>query len=150
MKRLFSSVALVVALGCGPAPASESRPAAPSPSSELGRPRIVVLISLDTLRPDHLGIYGYDRPTSPVIDALGREGAVFEDASTTSPWTYPSHASMLTGLYPNRHAATYETSLHEKIPTLASILSRRGYATAAVVNALHLSKRFGLSNFESA
>lgn len=104
-----------------------------------------MLISLDTLRADHLGIYGYPRPTSPVIDALGREGTVFEDVSTTSPWTLPSHASLLTGLYPNRHGAIdWEAALDVSLPTLAATLSGRGYATAAVVNTLHLSERFGL------
>src|SRR6185295_18739201 len=59
-----------------------------------------LLISLDTLRPDHLGSYGYRRPTSPTIDALlAARGTVFERAFATSPWTFPSHASMLTGLY---------------------------------------------------
>jgi arylsulfatase A-like enzyme len=145
LRRAVKSIALVVALGCGPDPVTESTPAAPGPLSQPQRPRIVVLISLDTLRPDHLGVYGYDRLTSPVIDGLGREGAVFEDASTTSPWTLPSHASMLTGLYPNRHGAVdWEAALDVNLPTLASHLSSRGYLTAAVVNTLHLSERFGL------
>ena len=100
----------VLVLALGPSCSPEREPSG-SPSSRSGReprgvpPRVVLLISIDTLRADHLGIYGYPRPTSPVIDQLGREGAVFDDASSTSPWTLPAHASMLTGLYPNRHGA---------------------------------------------
>ena len=58
----------------------------------------IILISVDTLRRDHLGCYGYGRPTSPNIDALAARGMVFENAIAPSPWTLPSHASLLTGL----------------------------------------------------
>ncbi|MFQ5720585.1 MAG: sulfatase-like hydrolase/transferase, partial [Acidobacteriota bacterium] len=77
--------------GCGP-----SSVPAPSPSR---RPNIV-LISVDTLRPDHLGAYGYRRPTSPHIDSLARRGMVFDNAVSTAPWTLPAHISLLTGRYP--------------------------------------------------
>lgn len=105
------------------------------------RPRVVVLISIDTLRPDHLGVYGYDRFTSPVLDALAEEGAVFEDVSATAPWTLPSHASMLTGLYPMSHGVlTSRTKLPPGVPTLATIFGGDGFETAAVVNVVWLKK----------
>ncbi len=108
-------------------------------------PRRIVLISIDTLRPDHLGAYGYPRPTSPVLDAVAKQGVVFEDASAPSPWTLPSHASLLTGLYPSRHALTsHEVRLPESVATLASLLEAGGFVTAAVVNSHNLSSLFGL------
>jgi arylsulfatase A-like enzyme len=104
-------------------------------------PRVILLLSLDTLRPDHLGFYGYERFTSPVLDEIAREGVVFEDASSTAPWTLPSHASMLTGLYPLRHGVTSsKTRLPDGIPTLAGLLAPYGYDTAAVVNVEWLKK----------
>jgi arylsulfatase A-like enzyme len=110
------------------------------------RPRLIVLISLDTLRADHLGIYGSERPTSPVLDSLAREGVIFDDASATSSWTLPSHASMLTGLFPKKHRANSRRSgLPRRIPTLASLLSAQGYTTAAVVNSTWLSPKYGLT-----
>ncbi len=109
------------------------------------RPDIVVLVSIDTLRADHLGCYGYARPTSPAIDRLAAEGTLFEDAMTPAPWTLPAHASLLTGLYPSRHGLkAHDRYLPPKIPTLAQALARAGFVTAAVVNSHNLSPRFGL------
>jgi arylsulfatase A-like enzyme len=114
-------------------------PARPAP------PPRVVLVSVDTLRADHLGVYGYGRPTSPGIDALAREGILFEDVSAPSPWTLPSHASLLTGLYPTRHGLkAHDRYLPSTVPTLAALLGRAGFVTAAVVNSYNLGPRFGL------
>jgi arylsulfatase A-like enzyme len=114
-------------------------------SSRPSPPARVVLVSIDTLRADHLGCYGYGRPTSPGLDALAREGVLFEDVSAPSPWTLPSHASLLTGLYPSRHGLkAHDRYLPATVPTLASILGRAGYVTAAVVNSHNLGPRFGL------
>ncbi len=108
-------------------------------------PRIVILVSVDTLRADHLGLYGYDRPTSPTIDALAEGGVIFEDVTSPSPWTLPAHGSMLTGLYPSRHGLkSHEQYLPSRLPTLGSILSSNGWATAAVVNSHNLGPNFGL------
>jgi len=108
-------------------------------------PTNLLLISIDTLRPDMLGCYGYDRPTSPTLDRLASEGVLFEFAVASSPWTLPSHASMLTGVYANRHAMKSPGSqLPDEIPTIAEILSERGFATGAFVNSHYLSKRYGL------
>lgn len=111
------------------------------------RPRRVVVVLIDTLRPDHLGSYGYDRFTSPILDTLASEGAVFEDASSTSPWTLPSHASLFTGRHPLGHRViTYSDLLPETIPTVASLLRAAGLRTAAVVTSLWLERdTFGLT-----
>ena len=67
----------------------------------------IVMISLDTTRPDHLSVYGYDRPTSPNLEALARDSLVMQNFVTTSSWTLPTHASLFTGLYPSTHGAHY-------------------------------------------
>jgi arylsulfatase A-like enzyme len=109
------------------------------------RPRLILLVSIDTLRADHLGCYGYDRPTSPRLDALAREGVLFEDVSSPSPWTLPAHASLLTGLYPSHHTLkSHDRFLPTALPTLAMLLAREGFVTAAVVNSHNLSPRYGL------
>ncbi|MCC6765549.1 MAG: sulfatase [Deltaproteobacteria bacterium] len=108
-------------------------------------PRRVVLVSIDTLVPTHLGCYGYDRPTSPRLDAVAKEGVVFERATSPAPWTLPGHASMLTGLYPSHHGLRdHDVTLPESVATLASVLASHGFATAAVVNSHNLSPLFGL------
>jgi arylsulfatase A-like enzyme len=107
--------------------------------------RNLLLISLDTLRADHLGCYGYERPTSPFLDALADEGVVFERAHAASPWTLPSHASLFTGLYPSQHGVKNEGfSVPKDILTLPQALGERGFATAAVVSAHFLAPRYGL------
>ncbi len=108
------------------------------------RPRNVLLISIDALRPDMLGCYGYGRPTSPTLDRLASGGVVFENAFTPSPWTLPAHGSLFTGFYPRRHGATSEEhALAENVETMAEILSGHGFATAAMVNGFYLSRRYG-------
>jgi arylsulfatase A-like enzyme len=110
------------------------------------RPPNVLLISIDTLRPDMLGCYGYDRPTSPTLDLLAGEGVLFENAFTTSPWTLPAHGSLLTGLYPRHHGATRESrALRRNIPTLGEILSKQGFSTMAIVNSHYVGRRYGFS-----
>ena len=99
------------------------------------RPRNVILISIDTLRPDHLSCYGYERDTSPTLDALAAAGVRFEDVTAAAPWTLPSHASMLTGLYPSHHGVTHhERRLPDEIVTLAEEFREHGFQTFAVVN----------------
>jgi arylsulfatase A-like enzyme len=102
-------------------------------------PTSVLLITIDTLRADHLGVYGYRRATSPRIDALAREGVLFERAYATVPRTTQSVASLLTGLYPKNHRAR---GLFSVLPagntTLAEILKAKGYVTWAVVSNIFL------------
>jgi arylsulfatase A-like enzyme len=108
--------------------------------------RNVILISIDTLRTDRLGAYGYHLPTSPSLDALAARGILFENAISTAPWTTPAHASLLTGLYPTGHGVrTVEHRLADNIPTLATIVKERGFDTAAFVNVLFLGAGSGLT-----
>lgn len=123
----------VLAAGCGRGASNDHRPN-------------LILISIDTLRADHLGSYGYERPTSPALDVLASEGAVFENVSSTAPWTLPAHGSLLTGLYPSRHGLKSNRSqLPADVRTLAEILSERGFRTAAFVNSHYVSDRYGFA-----
>jgi arylsulfatase A-like enzyme len=110
-------------------------------------PRLNLLfVTLDTTRADHIRCYGYKNIKTPNIDHLAKEGCLFEKAFTPVPITFPSHASMLTGLYPPTHGirnnATY--ALSESVVTLPELLKERGYKTAAFVSAYVLDRRFGL------
>jgi len=108
----------------------------------------VILISIDSLRSDHCGYYGYDKPTTPMMDqfAADPKSVVFEQSYAASPWTSPSHASMLTGLYPQVHGVEkIESALNSNVPTIASVMSENGYRTFGVVCAPYLSERFGLN-----
>jgi arylsulfatase len=107
-------------------------------------PQLLLLISIDTLRPDRLGSYGHDRPTSPHLDAVAAEGVVFEDVTSTAPWTFPAHVSMLTGLYPATSGVDERgAAIPDDVATLASWLSQQGFATAGIVNSLYLTQRSG-------
>ncbi len=101
-----------------------ARPMPPPGSSN------VLLLVLDTVAADHLGLYGYDRPTSPTIDELAARGIRFDRAQATSSWTLPSHASMFTGRWPHEISAGWITPLDGARLTLAEFLGSRGYATA--------------------
>jgi arylsulfatase A-like enzyme len=92
----------------------------------------VLIIIVDTLRADHLSPYGYSRDTSPYLAQLAKQGVLFQNAIAPSSWTLPSHASMLTGLYPqNTHVETDFDDLSGTWPTLGDALRKRGYRTAA-------------------
>jgi arylsulfatase A-like enzyme len=112
---------------------------------EPARPNVLI-IAVDTLRPDHLSCYGYHRATSPHVDEMAGGGVLFENAISQAPWTLPSFASVFTSLYPTQHGATtVETMMRTTFPTLAGILSENGYATGAVVNAPVLRSDYGLN-----
>ncbi len=105
----------------------------------------VVLISIDSLRADHLGSYGYSRDTSPNIDRLADEGVLFTQAMSTTSWTLPAHVSMLTGLYPQAHnVLRARERLTGSTPTLAEAMSELGYRTAAFVSAPFLNASYGM------
>ena len=103
----------------------------------------VILISIDCLRSDHIGAYGYPRNTSPNIDAFAEDGVVFETAVSTSSWTLPTHMSMLTGLPPSIHGATKTHMLHDSVPYLPDLLSGSGYRVDAFVSVPNLSQEYG-------
>jgi len=89
----------------------------------------VLFVVLDTVRKDHLSVYGYDRPTSPTLGDFAAEARVYGEAVTAAPWTLPAHASIFTGLYPSEHGATQEDPYLEDATTLAETFSAAGYAT---------------------
>ena len=99
-----------------------------SPSTKVRRPNIV-LITLDTVRADHLSTYGYPRPTTPHVDRLAQRGVLFENAIAPSPWTLATHASLFTGLLPHQHGADWTIPLEPGSRTLAEILKSQGYET---------------------
>ncbi len=106
--------------------------------------RGVVVISIDTLRRDHLSLYGYPRRTTPGLDALARESVVFEDAVSTSSWTLPAHASLLTSTAPSVHGATTsKVGLSSSLPGLPRVLKDAGYFTQAFATHVYLSKEYG-------
>lgn len=98
-------------------------------------PPNILFVSLDTTRPDHLGLYGYSRPTSPNLDRLGSQGLVFDRAVAQMTITNPSHASMFTGLYPHTHEVGENTRrLADDFVTLTEILADRGYRSGGFVS----------------
>jgi arylsulfatase A-like enzyme len=124
--RAAALALLLLGTGCG-----GSDPAAPAAGRGGGAtPPSILLISIDTLRPDHLGLYGYERDTSPYLDRLAAECLVFDRAYTTQPWTLVAHMSMLTGLEPEDHGVTSATrALSPEVPTVAERLRESSYRT---------------------
>ena len=111
----------------------------------------IVLVIVDTLRSDHLGCYGYERNTTPNIDAVASEGLQFMRAYAQASWTLPSFVSLWTGLYPHEHRvgrAPDVLDVFGALPpervTLAEQLQAAGYATGAVINNTFLAPEFGV------
>jgi arylsulfatase A-like enzyme/Flp pilus assembly protein TadD len=122
-----------------------ARPAPPAQSEPPAPPRAVVLVTIDTLRADHVGAYGHHGARTPAMDALATDGVRFDRAFATAPITLTSHASLMTGRYPQGHGARHNgMRLDLKVPTLAEAFSRAGFQTAAFVAAFPLDRRFGL------
>ena len=120
--RALAKALLLAAAACSAEPAPE-------------RIENVVLISIDTLRRDHLGLYGAGRDVTPVLDELGARGVVFDQAIAQSPWTIPSHASLLASQAPSALGIgpyAHPGRLSEAALTLAEVFRARGYATAAI------------------
>ena len=128
-----SAVAIVTVAAC------RSAPPEPAPN--------VVLVTLDTTRPDHLGCYGDRDASTPNIDAVAAAGARFDMAITPVPITLPSHTTILTGRAPASHGVhdNILDRLSDDIPTVAVLLKQRGYDTAAFIGAAVLDHRFGLA-----
>jgi choline-sulfatase len=110
-------------------------------------PGSLVLITLDTTRADHLGAWGWPHARTPHLDALARRGTRFVRCDTAAPITLPSHATILTGLYPPRHGVRDNGTfvLADRFDTVAERLAARGWDTAAVVSAVVLARRHGLA-----
>ena len=129
-----------------PAEALRVRAAGPGPAN-------VILIVLDTVRADHLSVYGYARDTTPNLKKFAQQATVYTRASAASDLTLPSHASMFTGLYPSWHGAhfsapdfPYGRPLDRSVVTLPQILQAKGYSTLAIAaNPAYLDPMFGLN-----
>ncbi|MFP4081382.1 MAG: sulfatase-like hydrolase/transferase [Candidatus Aminicenantes bacterium] len=106
----------------------------------------IIFITLDTTRSDHLPCYGYTKVKTPHLDSLARKGMVFEQCTASSPLTLPSHASMMTGLYPTYHGVRVNgnTALSGQHLTLAELLAGQGYQCGAFIGAFVLDGRWGL------
>jgi arylsulfatase A-like enzyme len=106
----------------------------------------VILISIDTLRADHLGCYGYERKTSPYVDTLASDGVTFMNTYASSPWTLPSHVSMLTSLHGANHQVSYENdSMDPSMLTLADVLRANQFYCAALTGGGFVSAKYGFS-----
>ena len=103
----------------------------------------LILISVDCLRADHVGVYGYPRDTTPSIDAFAEDGVVFENAISTSATTLPTHMSAFTGLTPSEHGASNRHMLSRSVPYLPEILAASGYQVDSVVSGAYLAQNFG-------
>jgi len=119
----------------------------PEPQLALCKNCNVVLISMDTVRADRLGVYGHSLPTSPNVDRLAARSLVFENAISQSAWTLPAHGSMMTGLYPSRLGVTEYPAKRSlpKVRMLAEEFGRAGYATGAFTGGGFVAAHFGFN-----
>ena len=117
-----------------------------TPPEELKDQPNVIILLIDTLRADHMSVYGYHRDTTPEIKKFAENSVVFENTISQSPWTIPSISSLFTGKIPTHHTATIK---HQKLEanqtTLADILTAEGYNTVGFASGMNLKERFGLS-----
>lgn len=144
---LLTAIAWIALAGCGPGPSPQDDASADSAGAPRAtEPPSVLLVTLDTTRADRLGIYGSTRVPTPHLDAIGRQGVVFENAISQAPLTLPSHASMLTGRYPASHGVRHNGiyRLPDEVLTAAELFAARGYQTAAFVAAYVVNEGFGL------
>ncbi len=123
------------------------------------KPKSVIVVVVDALRADHLGAYGYTRPTSPNVDELGRNGTTFLQAISSAPWTLPAMGTLWTSLYPSVHGAMGVSNLEKMVArpnrfrassvldeshtTLAEVLRSSGFSTAAFVDGSYPGAKFG-------
>jgi arylsulfatase A-like enzyme len=129
---LAAAVAVTGALLRGGQAILESARIRALPAPPPGAPD-VLLVVMDTVRADHLSAYGYERPTTPNLDRIARQGVLFEQAIAPSSWTLPSHASLFTGRFVHEHRADSESpQLGPEYSTLAELLKSRGFLTTAI------------------
>ncbi|MGA1863873.1 MAG: sulfatase-like hydrolase/transferase, partial [bacterium] len=107
----------------------------------------IILITIDTLRADHLACYGYDSIKTPHLDGLAKDGVLFSNAYSVSPLTFPSHTSIMTSQYPIQHGVQNNGTfiLQDSANTLAEILKKRNYKTGAIVSSYVLAAHFGMN-----
>jgi arylsulfatase A-like enzyme len=139
MKKLFLFAWLLAAATVAAcSPQAQDPPAAALPN--------LILVSVDTLRPDHLGCYGYDRPTSPNLDEFRKDAVLFSQAIAPASSTLPSHASMLTSLLPQHHGASWarKTRMADAALSIAEVLREEGFRTAAFTGGGQMDRAFRL------
>lgn len=146
-------VALLLLVSSGALSALEEAPHVQAEAGTVGtaaRPNVVVIV-MDTVRADHLSVYGYDRDTTPHLKALAKDSTVYPNAISSSDITLTSHASLFTGMYASWHGAycdmqnaPYGQTLNPQYPTLAELLKSKGYSTLAVAANLYMRVDFGL------
>lgn len=143
----LSAVLVGLALFSAVAVGSEHLPEDEATGAELDRDHNVILISIDTLRSDHLGLSGYPRDTSPNVDTFAKEAVVFSNAIAQAPSTFSSHLSMFTALLPSHHGAmtTERGGATDELETLAEILEANGYRTAAFTDGGKMSGEGGMN-----
>jgi len=119
----------------------------PTRDREALRDLSVILITVDTLRADHVGVYGKGRAVTPHLDALAHDGAVFERCIAQTPLTLPSHTTLLSGTYPLRHQLRDNGSsvVPTELTLLSEVLKEKGYDTAAFIGAYVLHSKWGLN-----
>ena len=142
-RRALASLVIAIGVTCALCAACQ-KPSARSPGP--ARPDIVI-ITVDTLRADRLGCYGFAPARTPYIDRLASEGVLVEHAIAPTPITLPSHASIFTGLYPPAHGVrdNGRYRLPDDVTTLAERLKADGYLTQAFVSSMVLHRRFNLN-----
>jgi len=120
-------------------------------NDKLYKPKIVLLITIDALRYDHMSLYNYSRRTTPNLDKLAADALVFTEAFSTSSWTIPSVVSLFTGTYPNTHKAISKTSsVDPDMDTLSEIFNALGYKTASfMANAVFSPRAGAAQGFET-
>jgi len=127
------------------------KPAGPGLQGRWGKEGVdkpnVIIVTMDTTRADHLACYGYPGVKTPTLDALAGRGVLFEQCAAASPLTLPSHATIMTGMYPTYHGVRINgnTAVSERQTTLAEVFSGQGYDTGAFIAAFVLDGRWGLN-----
>lgn len=115
------------------------------PPAAAGAPNVILII-LDTVRAANMSLYGYARSTTPTLDSLAEHSVVFDRAIAPSPWTLPSHATMMTGYWPHEHSATWHSALDDEHRTLAEALADRGYRTGGfIANLTFTTREYGMA-----
>lgn len=110
-----------------------------------GRPPNVLFLSIDTLRTDHMGVYGYGRDTTPNLDAWAETATIFDNAQASASWTLPGLATVLTSYFTSTHRCwSFNSRLDPSFPTLPEILRDAGYDTMCVTSHVFLARRYGL------
>jgi arylsulfatase A-like enzyme len=151
-KRAIVMGLLVLATGTVKSALSGEKEFAYTAPAPAGKPN-VILITMDTVRADHLSLYGYERKTTPYLSDLARGATLYTRAIATSDYSLPTHASIFTGMYPDWHKAMFsasspprESGLRSDLPTLAEVLQSNGYWTAeAAANFPYLASTFDLT-----